>query len=164
MGGGGLLVVLPAGDGNNLQAPLLGVHSSLNGGGIQPAVGKDDHDFPLLEVVALEEVGNIALLPLNPQQFTGAAGADDVVPHQTGIHDRMPAHYAAVAGEYILDREHAVSAAKQVDQLAGVDGGGAQVGRGLDVFGLLFVDFLNDLHDLGQIFELSHCVTPPLDG
>ena len=116
----------------------------------------DNHHFTLLEGVALQEVFDVALLTLDPQQLTCAARADDVGPHQARVHQRVPAHYAAVTGEHILNGQHRMARAKQVYQLATMDGIGAKLCRRFDVFGLRGIDFFDDLVDFLDILQIAH--------
>ena len=120
-------------------------------------MGVNDHDFAFLEGVAIQEVGDVAGNALQPQQAGSIVGADDVMPHQAGIHQRMPTHVAAVAGEYVLNGQNGVAAAEHVNQLAGSDGFSAQLSSCLDCrsnFGA--VNLLDDLVNAVDILKLRH--------
>ena len=113
-------VILPVGGGNgdDLGAPLLGLHNSVDGGGIGADVVVDDEHIILLQVVVLHDVAAVVDTALQGQILLS------LVEHgKTGLHAGVDVAQTAGAEEHLADRQGGVAAAAvDIDQAVILDG------------------------------------------
>ena len=64
------------------RAALSAVDSGFDRRGVPSAVREHDEDVPIADRLVLQERSNVALPPLEPEQFADSARAENVRPHQ----------------------------------------------------------------------------------
>jgi hypothetical protein len=139
------------GDGDDPEAAGPGLEGHFDRGGVQPAVGEDEHHVAFLERVALKEDPGIAFLALEPEELPGPARPDDVRPHEARVVEREKSDVAPIAREDIQDGDDRVAAAEHIDAALLPYRGSHDLGRRPDVFRLFLFDLRQDLLDSVEI-------------
>ena len=145
--------------GDDEQAALLGVQGGVDAGGVAPGVAVHDETVAGVERLMGEELVDVPLGALQPQQLTHSPGAEHVVPHRARVGQRIEADVAAVAGEGLLARQHGVPGAVEVDEPAVGECAGEALGDDVEVLVVCRPGSLDQLDEAVQVV-VGHRVAP----
>src|SRR5271165_1500718 len=79
-------------------------------------MAEDDNAVTGIERLVIQELFGIAFCPLKPEQLAHAAGAENIVPHDTRIGERIEADVAAITRIRLLGGQHRVARSEQMDR------------------------------------------------